>query len=712
MSKYLEANKIVKEKYQINSVMGENPVGITYGGADTLTGQKIVVKEFFPETLCERAGDSTLVAGKEGFQERKEQFIKESQILKENSGLEGIAAVLDVFEENDTAYEVMEYVEGVSLEKYLSGSGKQFLVKRIKELMVPVMDSLAILHGKGLVHQNISPDNLIFTNKGKLKLIGFGGITGCISDAGAMYAPIELYQKQPITPSTDVYSLCAAIYRCITGAAPQEACERLKQDMMQPPSKLGIAIETNEEAALMMGLNVYPQKRFQAMVAFRRAFCRDMEAAVLFQPASSEAGQTTVVQPQPRDGTAGGIVPPETGKKNKKKDKKKEKDKQRNKEKSGNGGTIALIVIGAILIAALGTSAFIMGRNLLSGETIKADKDIEDTTGESSEDVAEGTTEENESDAVYETMLNDGDYAGVIDAITSLDIAAASAEEKDKLCKILDQAIAGQYSEFESNVNAGKNTGDYEGVFVAIEEELALYDKLSTNAWAMQYVDRQKVVDKKAAMKTAHIDYLTGDKLRTAISQGDETALNDIISKLQEYTNDGTITQEDFEGRKVSAYTSFVIEKITAMNNNGTGADEILRYIDNNLANTGNNCQVLEFWDYFNAVLGRNIMDAHVRHVSANGYLLEYSNAVNLTNSDVSHLSQYELKLAIYEIFARHGRTFSDQAVNDYFSSYDWYRPSSTSFDESMLNTYEKYNLNLLIEYEISMGYRSGPDTP
>ena len=712
MGKYLEVSSIIKEKYQINSVMGENPSGITYSGRNTLTGEKIAVREFLPETLCERAGDNILVAGKEGFQERKEQFIKESQILKENSGLKGIAAVLDVFEENDTAYAVMEYVEGVSLEKYLSESGKQFPVKRIKELMVPVMDSLAILHGKGLVHQNISPDNLIFTNKGNLKLIGFGGIAGCISDAGAMYAPIELYQKQPITPAADVYALCAAVYRCITGAAPQEACARLNQDMLQPPSKLGIAIETSEEAALMMGLNIEPQKRFQAMAAFKRAFCRVTETAgqqPVQQPPTPQPVQQPMQQhpaPQPYTAASAGIVPPETGKM--KKEKKKDK-------KSGKGGTIAVAVIGVILIAALGTSAFIMGRNLLSGETIKVVQDIqdiEDIPEESAENPAESALEENESAASYEAMLNNGDYTGVIDAVTSLNMTSVSEEEKDKLCKTLEQAIAGQYSEFESAVNADMNAGDYESAFAAVEEELALYDRFSVNDWAMQYADRQKAADKKAAMKTAHIDYLTGDKLLTAVSQGDETALEEIISQLQEYANDGTITQEDFEDRKVSAYTSFVIEKITAMNSSGTGADEILRYIDNNLANTGNNCQVLEFWDYFNAVLGRNRMDASIRHVSANGYLLEDSNAVNLTNSDISHLSQYELKLAIYEIFARHGRIFNDQAVNEYFSSYDWYHPSSVSFDESTLNAYEKYNLNLLIQYEISMGYRSGPDTP
>lgn len=709
MSKYLESNTILKDKYQIKNVMGENPLGITYDGMDMATGRRGVVREFFPSKLCERVENSILVTPKEGFEERKKQFIRESMILKENIGMESIVNVFDVFEQNGTAYTIMEYVEGVSLEKYLSGSGKQFPVKRIKELMAPVMDSLSILHGKGLIHQNISPDNLIFTNKGNLKLIGFGCIEGQISDAGVGYTPIELYHKQQeINPGTDVYSLCATIYRCITGTVPQDAYTRLNHDTLQKPSQLGITIATAEEAALMMGLNVYGEKRFRAMTAFRKAFYGENAQTAQPQPIQKPdpAVQPQVymqpqmpVQPQPYTGPVGGMVPPETGKKGKK------KEKSQKKEKSGNGGMIALIVVGSILIIALGVSAFILGRNLFMGEGImKVKTDSEESTEESTEISTE--EENNDTFTAYETMLTNGDYIGAIDAITALDLAKVTAEEKDTLSKLLEQAITGQYADFESRVSASQNSGDYEGAFAAIEEELALYDRLSINSLSMQYVDRQKVVDKKANVKNAHISFLTNEKLNTTVSQGDEAALNEIMSKLQEYVNDGTLTQEDFEGKKTKAYARFVTEKISAMNNAGTDAATILDYINQNLSKTGNNCQVLEFWDYFNAVLGGNRMDARVRHVSSNGYLLEYSNSVNLTDSDISHLSQYELRLAVYEIFARHGRTFSDQAVNNYFSQYSWYQPTSANFDESTLNMFEKYNLNLLIEYEKTMGYR------
>ncbi|MBQ2886441.1 MAG: protein kinase, partial [Alphaproteobacteria bacterium] len=661
MNKYLQVNMSFKDKYQIKSVMGENPLGITYAGVDTTAGRKIIIREFFPSGLCNRNEDTLQITGGEEYNKRKGQFIKESGILKENSGLKGIVDIFDVFEENGTVYIIMEYVEGVSLEKYLTGSGKQFPLKRIMELMDPVIDSLLVLHEKGLVHQNISPDNIIFTNQGNLKLIGFGCMEGQISDASVGYAPIELYRKQQeIKPGTDVYSLCAAIYRCVTGVRPQDAYERLTNDTLQKPSLLGIVMDSSEETALMMGLNIYEEKRLRTIMAFKKVFYsqKTQEDISARQPQPPVQPQPSV-QPQPYPDMRGEIVSPNAGKKGK------------TKESKGNGGMIALIVIGIIVIIALGVSAVILGRSLFLGDSVEVNQELEEESTESETEIA--TEEETENSyAEYETMLVNRDFSGVIDSILILNTVNATAEEKDALSKIMEQAIAGQYSDFESRINSSQNSGDYEGAFVIIDEEIVLYDRLNANALATQYVDKQKIENKRVAVKNAHINYLLNERLNKAVNQGDETILNEILIKLQEYVNEGAITQEDFDTKKTSAYARFVVEKISAMNNSGIDPTTILNYIDSNLLNTGNNCQVLEFWDYFNVLVGGIRMDATVRHVSSNGYLLEYSNSMNLATSDISHLSQYEIRLAIYEIFARHGRTFSDEAINDYFALYSW----------------------------------------
>ena len=724
MSNYLEMNTIFNGKYQINSVLGENPLAITYGGMDTSTNSKIVIREFFPSGMCSRAQDSAQVIASGDFEKEKAQFINNAQVLKRNAALTGIAALYDVFEENGTAYSVVEYVEGISLEKYLSGNGKQFPIKRIKELVTPVLTSLSVLHKAGITHRDISPDNLIFTNQGTLKLIGFGSLQGQISDAGTGYAPVELYRRQQeIKPTADIYALCASIYRCITGVQPQDAYGRLNSDQVKKPSELGIAITPDEESILMMGMNIYEEKRFQTIDAFRNAFYRD--AIKPAEPVMDD--RTLCVQPleekteviQHPVGGQPSVIPDEIvapvgaenankNNKNSKKEKKKQEkqEKKQQKEQGGNVGMIAAITGGVVLIAVLGVVAFIMGKDLLSDPSKNIAKNQKETNvTEEPSDEPSSHDEDGKVGTEYEAMLETGDYTGVIDQILALDTSSMKAEEKDTISGILSRAVEGQYASFESRVSNCQSAGDYDGALAAVNEEFTLYDRYEANAMSAQYVDRQRIEDKRTAVKNAHVNYLLGERLNSVVTQGDENALEKILSKIQEYVNEGLMGQEEFEKKKADVYSRFCIEKVTVMNASGTDAASIQNYINDNLSKTGNSCQLLEFWDYFNSVRGLNAMDDTIRHASANGHFLENSDTMNLTVDDIKHLTRYEMRLAMYEIFARHGKIFSDQAVNGYFGRYTWYQPNE-SFDESTLSEVEEYNLNLLVEYQKAMGYR------
>ena len=202
------------------------------------------------------------------------------------------------------------------------------------------------------------------------------------------------------------------------------------------------------------------------------------------------------------------------------------------------------------------------------------------------------------------------------------------------------------------------------------------------------------------------MNYLLGEGLDGVIGQENEEELGKLLDSLQTYVNDGIMSQEDFDSSKNSAYTRLVLAKITRMTNAGTDAAEILAYIDEKLYDTGNNSSVLEYWDYFQAVMGYGAGNPALVHpASSSGYLLPGSDSMNLSTNDIRGLSNDEIRLAIYEIFARHGKIFQDQAVNDYFLALGWYQPSS-GYDEGTLNTYEKFNLNLLIEYQKATGYR------
>lgn len=701
MSNYLDVNAVLKNQYQIKSIMGENALGITYEGVSIAAGVKVVIRELFPKGLCNRAQDNVNITGNETFGKKKNQFIQDMQVMVKNKGLQGIVDVYDVFEEYGTAYCIMEFVDGVSLEKYLSASGKQFPVKRMKELLTPVAESLAVLHQNGVIHKNISPDNLIFTNKGFLKLIGFGCMEGQISDTGTGYVPIELYRvQQEAGPAADIYSLCASIYRCVTGVTPQDAYARLNHDQLKSPSQLGIAIESGDEAALMMGLNIYEEKRFRTITAFHNAFFRNPAPSVSFIQSAIPDQPVSLALQQPVE--VGTIIQTDSGDAGKK----KKKEKLPKKKKSGNGGMIAGVIIGGILIAGLGVSAFILGKDMIPG----LGKDLKVMTVEDAteEETTENETERKKSDvgSAYEEMLEAGNFSGVIEGILALDTTDLSAEEKDVLSNSLSQAIEGQYTEFERNVNASQSIGDFDSAFLTIDEEAILYDRLAADSMAVQYVDKQQIEDKRTDVKQAHIKYLLGTKLESIIEQGNEEELNNMITKLQEYVNSGMMSQEAFETKKAEAYTRFVIERIVVMNNAGTAPIDIVEYINDKLFDTGNNCHVLEYWDYFMALAGQGAGNpATVKPYSAEGYLLPGSDTRNLTTSDIGYFSQDELRLAIYEIFARHGKIFEDQAVNDYFAGFAWYHPSS-SYDESTLNTFEKYNLNLLIEYQKMKGYR------
>ena len=316
----LNSGVTIGGKYQITAALGGNPVGITYAGTAVQTAQKVIIREFMPQDCCERAADGSIINAADVFEQEKQKYIAGAKILLANPG-QAVTQVYELLEENGTVYTIMEYVEGISLDAYLTQNKNRFPVGRIQVLIQPLLADFARLQEMGFIHGNISPDNLIFSNAGSLKLTGFGYVQGKVSLKSDAYAAAEMFQtQQPVSMSADVYALCASIYRCITGAAPQEAYRRMSQDMLQKPSALGVEIPTSTESALMMGMKLSAKERFQAMKAFARAFGQAQAAtpakeAVPVKAKSTAAGSRPVQAATPE------------------------------KKKGGNGGTIALIIV-------------------------------------------------------------------------------------------------------------------------------------------------------------------------------------------------------------------------------------------------------------------------------------------------------------------------------------------------------------------------------
>ena len=275
----LTAGTVLKNKYIIGNVIGEGGFGITYAGWDLALGQKIAVKEYYPSICANRShtGDNQVIPGQASkgqyFRMGKERFTQEAQSAAQFSGEAGIVKILDYFEENDTAYIVMNYVEGGNLGEIVRSRGK-FEPKTFFAAVLPLMRTLEHVHQTGMIHRDIAPDNIIMSQDGSLTLLDFGSARyyfGAETKSLSVilkqgYAPYEQYSRKGHQGAwTDVYALCATIYKCITGETPPDALDRAINDELKKPSELGVKLSPHIEAVLLNGMAIHFQNRIQNM---------------------------------------------------------------------------------------------------------------------------------------------------------------------------------------------------------------------------------------------------------------------------------------------------------------------------------------------------------------------------------------------------------------------------------------------------------------
>ncbi|MDE7312111.1 MAG: serine/threonine protein kinase [Eubacterium sp.] len=291
---HLQPGTMLADRYLIGKVIGQGGFGITYIGMDTRLDLRVAVKEYYPSGCANRYvgfSDDVTVNGQrqtEFFQKGKERFLDEAKALAEFHGHAGIVDVRDYFEANQTAYIVMEYLEGQNLNTRLKEAPvfpvigpAVFSVSKILDLMHPIFDALETIHAAHIIHRDISPDNLMLLEDGTLKLLDFGAAREVdFNDPKSMsvvlkngYAPPEQYRpKGELGPWTDVYALCATIYKCTTGITPVNSLERESRDELEWPSQKHVAITAKQEAALKKGMAVRREDRFQSVAELREAF--------------------------------------------------------------------------------------------------------------------------------------------------------------------------------------------------------------------------------------------------------------------------------------------------------------------------------------------------------------------------------------------------------------------------------------------------------
>lgn len=295
---HLQPRSILGGKCLIGRVLGEGGFGITYIGLDLNLDLKLAIKEYYPTGFVTRTNTTTNTVTPyrgekaEFFTAGRSRFINEAKTLAKFYALPGIVSVRDFFLENGTAYIVMEFVEGETLKQQLARVGGKMPLVEVFDLVRPLLRSLAEMHAAGLIHRDISPDNIMITPEGNVKLIDFGSARDYLDSGNRSlsvmlkpgYAPQEQYFARGLQgPWTDIYALSATIYRAITCITPPESVERLRRDELKVPSAIGIAISPALEAALLKGLAVSHEDRWQSIPELYAVLYPDKGSTVSIQ---------------------------------------------------------------------------------------------------------------------------------------------------------------------------------------------------------------------------------------------------------------------------------------------------------------------------------------------------------------------------------------------------------------------------------------------
>ena len=265
-------------EYMIGRQLGQGGFGITYIGMDTTLLQTVAIKEYFPFGAVRRNDRNEIELYDEkyrkDYEKGLESFLCEGRILARFSNLTAVVGVKNFFHENNTAYLVMDYVEGLSVREYVKNYGV-LSPDRTLFLVQQVIADMQMIHHKQVLHRDVSADNLIITHNGSLKLIDFGATrqeftknqyTGTILCKQG-YSAIEQYSTgRNQGPWTDIYGLCASIYFMLTGVVPDSAPDRIQNDCVRSLVQMDeIAMPKVQKEAIMKGLAVEVEHRYHTM---------------------------------------------------------------------------------------------------------------------------------------------------------------------------------------------------------------------------------------------------------------------------------------------------------------------------------------------------------------------------------------------------------------------------------------------------------------
>ncbi len=278
----LPVGTVLAGQYVVGRVLGQGGFGVTYMGYDQNLGLRCAIKEYYPSYMATRTRQSTVQHNGFGdlreYRAGLERFVREARMLAELQDVPGIARVHNLFQANGTAYIVMEFVEGVTLTKYIAQNGGKLDVQTTMNVLNAVMDTLEQVHEGGLVHRDISPDNIMLQKNGRVRLLDFGTAKKVEGDETHQttivrhgFAPYEQYETHGnVGPWTDVYALCATAFYAMTGRLPVPSVMRRAEGTAIDWDSID-GLTEHQKQALQKGTEVLASQRYVGIPEFRQA---------------------------------------------------------------------------------------------------------------------------------------------------------------------------------------------------------------------------------------------------------------------------------------------------------------------------------------------------------------------------------------------------------------------------------------------------------
>lgn len=680
--------------YIIRRTLGEGGFGITYLAEEHQTNRFVAIKEFFPDTMADRDRNGTNqvipFTGERGenFAYGKETFQAEAETLEKLKSVSNIANVYRYFEENGTGYFSMEYIRGDNLTQYIENHGGKLSYEEAEKLLLPLMSAMSAVHARGIIHRDIKPDNILITEDGVPKLLDFGSARYSLGEKSRSldvvltygFAPEEQYSRRGRQGAyTDVYALAATFYYAITGRTPPDSIDRIDHDDLIAPSTLGVKLTGFQEDALLKGLAVYPQERWQSMEEFRQGLLGN---ATAFVPEDSGNNVDNVI----RD------------------DEEHFSNSQTSSDSGNNKNQKWLFPLIAVLLVAVCFGAA-FGFHLLNDNKPKP-IDIEKDNQEEKEEIPEPPVLETDTVEILANgscgnnvtwELNEDGLLTVSGTGSMYDFEYSDDDEtvntgwwdfNDKITEVSVEdgvtqigSYAFAFCEKLESVTLGKDVKSIEhGAFGACAslKEIALPSGLEKIAsLAFCYCASLKSI--KIPDGVSSIEYATFagcEKLDSVSVPGsvgfigsDAFELCYNLSNIQ--LSDSTVYVEDaFEA-------STVVLGGKKLTDNGNTED------------TGDTDDTVE---------------------ERLNYFITYCDSEYFPKSAFEGFNKEASGLARNAVFAHAGRSFSDNSeLQSYFSQFSWYHPSGTpsSFRSSSMNRFETVNLYRILDYETEQGYRS-----